>query len=535
MKIQSLAVMFIILILPISIVLSTYTQNRVQTLSLQSQYDSKLNNATYDALKAYQINSFNSNTSTFTNSKMRDIKASVNTFFNSLATNFSTVGYTKDTLQNYVPAVVYTMYDGYYIYSPYTNTWDNETINTNTESQSYKNGEQIYGLKPYVYYSCRYKGSNGKGSYDVVITYSLDNYISIQGTVAGGKPVSKYGYLLSNVTSDGTKATYKGVEITAENALSENICINGKLEEYKYNKVNGTKYYNNGGQIISNISGKAIVQTNGSEYYSDNDNSAVKYYTEALEMKNFIETYLSGIKVTDAVDIDGNKYNTTNVSPYTDVGKIFDFDNKNGIEAEDSNFNQHRMDVIKYAITRNLSVAISNYNNFSSASANFQMPELRETDWEKIMDNISIISFLQGMSIGGKVYNGYSIITNTKNEDVVTENSIYIRTSDNVLHDVAENGLNVDNNSVGVFNINAERRSGEITENGIQKTNYYFPLRGTVDKPLTLSYDSIVTRNNLGNKADILANNETLAKIYYTALGRERYSLYREKLNIDIN
>ena len=168
MKIQSLAVMFIILILPISIVLSTYTQNRVQTLSLQSQYDSKLNNATYDALKAYQINSFNSNTSTFTNSKMRDIKASVNTFFNSLATNFSTVGYTKDTLQNYVPAVVYTMYDGYYIYSPYTNTWDNETMNTNTESQSYKNGEQIYGLKPYVYYSCRYKGSNGKGSYDVV-------------------------------------------------------------------------------------------------------------------------------------------------------------------------------------------------------------------------------------------------------------------------------------------------------------------------------------------------------------------------------
>ena len=252
-------------------------------------------------------------------------------------------------------------------------------------------------------------------------------------------------------------------------------------------------------------------------------------------MKNFIETYLSGIKVTDAVDIDGNKYNTTNVSPYTDVGKIFDFDNKNGIEAEDSNFNQHRMDVIKYAITRNLSVAISNYNNFSSASANFQMPELRETDWEKIMDNISIISFLQGMSIGGKVYNGYSIITNTKNEDVVTENSIYIRTSDNVLHDVAENGLNVDNNSVGVFNINAERRSGEITENGIQKTNYYFPLGGTVDKPLTLSYDSIVTRNNLGNKADILANNKTLAKIYYTALGRERYSLYREKLNIDIN
>ena len=54
MKIQSLAVMFIILILPISLVLASYTQNRVETLQTQASYDSKLNDATYDALKAYQ-------------------------------------------------------------------------------------------------------------------------------------------------------------------------------------------------------------------------------------------------------------------------------------------------------------------------------------------------------------------------------------------------------------------------------------------------------------------------------------------------
>ena len=123
MKIQSLAVIFIILILPISLVLANYTQTRVETLSLQTQYDSKLSGATYDALKAYQLNSFNSNSADYVNSKMRDINASVNTFFNSLSTNFSTIGYSKETLQNYVPAVVYTMYDGYYIYAPYKNTW----------------------------------------------------------------------------------------------------------------------------------------------------------------------------------------------------------------------------------------------------------------------------------------------------------------------------------------------------------------------------------------------------------------------------
>ena len=52
------------------------------------------------------------------------------------------------------------------------------------------------------------------------------------------------------------------------------------------------------------------------------------------------------------------------------------------------------------------------------------MPKLKESDWDKIMDNVSVISFLQGINIGGKVYNGYSIITNTKNEDVVMEDSI---------------------------------------------------------------------------------------------------------------
>ena len=65
MKLQSLAIMFIVLILPISIVLSSYTQTRVQTLNLQAEYDSKLNDATYDALKAYQINSLTSSSGDF--------------------------------------------------------------------------------------------------------------------------------------------------------------------------------------------------------------------------------------------------------------------------------------------------------------------------------------------------------------------------------------------------------------------------------------------------------------------------------------
>lgn len=172
MKLQGLAVIAIIIILPMTIILSSYSQSQIKTLQLQTQYDSKLQNATYDAIKAFQLNMSNSSTSDLANSKMRDIKASVNTFYNSLASHFNMVGYGKDVLQNYVPAIVYTLYDGYYIYSAYDNTLD--------ANASYKNGESIYGLKPYIYYSCRYKPN---GNSDFVITYSLDSYITIQGII----------------------------------------------------------------------------------------------------------------------------------------------------------------------------------------------------------------------------------------------------------------------------------------------------------------------------------------------------------------
>lgn len=543
MKIQSLAIIFIIIILPISLIFASYTKSRVETIGLQSQYDSKLNDATHDALKAYQINSFSSDTSDYTNSKIRDIKASVNTFFNSMSTNFNTLGYTKDTLQNYVPALVYTMYDGYYIYSPYKNTWDMETqieiqeqieqikeIDS-TYEQPFSNGENLYGLKPYVYYSCRYI----KGDTDVVITYSLDNYIQIQGKIKENgqtKTVSKYGYLLSDVEDYGTFAKYKGVEINSENLLEEKTYVDGNLTltPLQYQKINGTKYYKDNEGVFSVLNGKRIPQQ---KMELTTNNNAKQYYQETIKLREFIKgTELKDLTTDDIVDIQTGKTYEDGKSPYYSInngnGKIFDFDNSEGIESETSNFNTHRIDVIKNSIERNLSIAISNFNNYSGVTTDFQMPKLKDTDWDKIMDNISVISFFQGANIGGKVYNGYSIVTNTKNEDVVMEDSIYIK-SGNKIYDITEDNLeskiNI-NSAVGIFNINTERRVGN------DGTTYFLPVEGT------LSYDSIITKNkisdnfngNLSEYINTLSND--LQKIYYTALGRERYGLYRQKLEI---
>lgn len=548
MKIQSLAIIFIIIILPISLVLSSYTKSRVETLSLQAEYDSKLNDSTFDALKAYQLNSFATNgTGDYTNSKIRDIEASVNTFFDSMSLNFSTLGYTKNTLQNFVPALVYTMYDGYYIYSPYKNTWYNTGANDNIkyemeelpiqESGTYENEQTLYGLKPYVYYSARYI----KGTTDVVITYSLDNYIQIQGTmmINGNKTtVSKYGYLLNGediVKNDNGNIEYKRISIGNE-IIEENVYVEGNVKSYPCIKENGTKYYQEtDGSVFTVVNGKKIPQ--GEDYkekFNSGNKNAQNYYKEAYELWKFInDTDLINLEVSDIVNPDtGKHYTASEEKPYTNVGKIFDFDN---IESQESNFNTHRIDVIKNSIETNLATVINNFNNFSGASTDFRMPKLKESDWDTIMENISIISFMQGVNIGGKVYNGYSIISNNKNEDIVMPDSIYIKDNVGTIRRITEKGLTYQKGMQGIYNVNLEIRSGESSEGNIK---YYFPIEGE------LSYDSIVTQNGINpdyytkHNGDLNAyvqslTDANLKSIYYTALARERYGLYRQKLEID--
>lgn len=525
MKIQNLAVIFIIIILPISLILTAYVQNQVKTLELQMNYDTKLTTATYDAVKAFQLNTINSSTSDLANSKLRDIKASVNTFFNSVATQFNLSGYNKDVLKTYVPALVYTMYDGFYIYSPFTNT-----LGTEDEGETYKNGDKISDLKPYIHYSCRYK--NGSNT-NVVITYALDNYISVQGII-NGTAVNKSGYVLDNVTASNGKVYYRNTEIPTEtltetNALYENS--NNQSADtglYTYTKVNGVKYYtnNNGNTWFSILNGIKYEQQN-TKYKLVND-AGQMYYKEAKEFTDWlVSSGISDLTPKNAVDENGNSIDS---DLFNHDYKIFKLEDGNtSIEEPNSNFNQHRLAVIRYSIEKNLSIAIANYNNYSGVTTNFQMPKLQEDEWDKILNNVSVISFLQGLSIGGKVYNGYSIVANTKTEEVVNTDSIYL-ISNGEYHRATEIGLS---NVTGAYlNTDFERKSVA----GENSTTYFFPHGETA------SYNSVVMQNNV---ADIdsdyngsiykymqsLGNNSDIAQKYYTALGRERWSSYKTNNN----
>lgn len=289
--------------------------NQVKTISLQTSYDTKLNNATYDALKAFQLNTINSSTSDLANSKLRDIEASANTFYNSIASNFNMAGYNRDILKEYVPALVYTMYDGYYIYSKYTNTLQTEDYKD--DDSTYKNGQILSGIKPYVYYSCRYK----KGNIDVIITYALDNYITVYGTI-NGESVNKSGYLIDNCSGNGTDtATYRGIAINPEADLTEvsvdydtdgNPVTNSssvQTSKKQYVKVNGVKYYNLNNDWYSILNNERYKQGN----FKDTNNAAVKYYSEAEEFEKWLESKgLLELKTSDAVYENGKEKDENN-------------------------------------------------------------------------------------------------------------------------------------------------------------------------------------------------------------------------------
>ncbi len=544
MKLQNLAVMFVIFILPISMVLTSYIDSRVETLSLQTTYDSRLNKSTYDAIKAYQINTYNGDESILANSKIRDIEAAVNSFFNSIESAYRMNGYTKEDLQSYVPALVFTLYDGYYIYSPYTNTWDQEAQESYNKSLqevqeagqepdiTYQDGETLYGLKPYVYYSARYVSGS---LYDVVITYAIDNYITIRG-LCNDEPVDIAGYLLTDVAENSSgQITYKGITIDVENNVRENVMVDGVM---KYNLpckvISGTKYYydaqNN--EVFHLLNGTKIADTGMNPNDIINNDNAVNYYRQALELKEFIQSSpLRNLRTNQVVDENGNPVEG-DFGNYEVFAELFNTTGSNDIENDNSLFNSHRQEVIKYTIERNLSIAITNYNNYSGSndSTNFQMPMLKDYEWEIVANNVSLISFLQGLSIGGKIYNGYTVVPNMKNKESVQNNSIYILTNDNTYNIIKSQDLDTKDltNAIGIFNMNFERKAGQNV-NGI--TQYYFPIEDYygIGQMVTASYTSVVNQRDLkdGTIFEVVDQNQALAKIYYTALGRERYGQYR--------
>ena len=265
MKLQNMTVIFIIIMIPIILVVSYYIGLQINTITMQKNYTVKLQTAAKDSIQALEINTveWNSASSNLADSKRRDVLASINTFTTSLANNMGIGGAGKGRIQTYIPAIVYTMYDGYYIYSASLMKDQNTTTEGLTQFdddgtiKSKGTPSYQYILKPYSPYSARYASANG--SIDVTVNYTLDNYIRVYGTV-NGEYQAKEGYLVVCDDDAGVRVnknggsisgiTYRGATIKPE-ALTEQVYTDEGVKEYQYiydqydNKLywDGSKYF----------------------------------------------------------------------------------------------------------------------------------------------------------------------------------------------------------------------------------------------------------------------------------------------------
>lgn len=337
MKLQSLGIVFAIIILPMVIILTYYVQMQVDTIALQTSYDSKLQKATHDAMSAFEINTANEDLSAVSDSLRTIIEASNNIFFNTLATNFGLSNASKSSIEPYIPAILYTLYDGYYIYSPTEQPiikkygYKYEPVNgVNTEEAmdssqigneiSSKVGQPIYTetgelqyltrtgtgnnqfttdlssdevlyvqqniLKSYMPYSARYV--RAEDDIDITVNYTLDNYINIEGTI---KDVyyTKTGYLINE------NILYQIFE-------NENTDIKSKLLNYNENVAEDYILKNeNPIKIILNVNVNneqktVVLRTSGDgESIADKKEKLTKFYEEYQDLYNAYRN-----KATDA-------------------------------------------------------------------------------------------------------------------------------------------------------------------------------------------------------------------------------------------
>ncbi len=447
MKLQNFTVIFIIIILPIVLVLSAYIGYEIQTIHKQNMYNTGIVSATHDAIFAFEMNTKNDPYSNNTEKKRSNIKASVKAFENSLSTTCNLGLYNNNAIEEYIPAIVFGLYDGFYMYAPYEN-----------QKEEYK-----HNLRNYVYYAEKIQG-------DIIIRYTLDNYVAVSGTI-NGKYTTKAGYLANlsdysgfTKTSDGkvpngATIKYKGLEIIPEN-LTEYIDKNHK------NKI-------------------------------DADKSAYQYYKSAYEFTNW---FLNTAKIGD-------------------LKSYLNINNSNDPENENSAFSVHKKEIIKNKIEETLNSSITAYAN--KTRINYKMPKFTDEDWEKVYSNISVISLVQGMNLGFKNYNNYCILNSTNSSEFVNANLIYF-TDGNDYHDIR--CPKIKNKSTTGYRIGSfEKVTYETTDNVTEEVTkgYYYKHNELACYKCINS--SVNNNESIYNYVRASSTDNKVKQSYFLALGRERY------------
>lgn len=684
MKLQSFSVIFALIVIPLILVLTYYVQLQVDTISLQNEYDTKLLAATYDAMSAFEINTANEDLSSVSDSLRTILEASSNIFINTLATNLGRSNASKALIEPYIPALLYTLYDGYYIYAPtkvptvltdpdgnavsvgdpgvevfgtsayrYTpldlsgitdeeekqkaqEAWNSKVVSYDDLINKGDYGQLLYlkegttdqytaniseanlktknVLKTYMPYSARYV----KGNKDITIVYTLDNYVTIEGSI-DDEYYTKSGYLIpaDSVTIDmdgmeeskllnynqnsaqelleesGKKITVKISDGTTFEAGGENIkksvyeneifLLNNQLEKAQENRslflkstadsilLDPAKYSEDIAvtqDTINSITNKSkdysydasasVLETtnqiikdctaeiNIKQYELDKISAAV-YYTKAKIFSTWVLDKLSDIEEKDLIEIGGEDYkdqyksiNGTEEVIHdfsTSTQKVFNLSgtNDNGITEihTDSPYYTHKLNVIRNSIQYNLNLTMSIYNKSGMAESYYEMPVISNEQWERILSNVSMVSFMQGLSCGLKQYSNYMITSSTNNEISILPEHIYY---------VEKTAFNDENSEYHKINcpkfIEKDKDDTEYIafvskevkyDKLYDKTNTEMPYE--YDHKNLACYECINDGNyehqNIFTSTGGAKDFTNLRKAYYIAVGKSRNNIYK--------
>ena len=180
MKIQHYAIIFIIIILPFSIVCKSRINNKIDVLNNETRINNALDTATMDAIDT--LIDLNGEYYALYEGQTLDVtptiaKEGIKVFFQSLALNDSLPfvadeKFAENYFSPYIPAIIVVAYDGFYVYSI-----------EKTASNTYE-----YVLSPKIPYAYEENG--------YFINFSLGNYIKLytpKGEIFEGE--FKYDYI----------------------------------------------------------------------------------------------------------------------------------------------------------------------------------------------------------------------------------------------------------------------------------------------------------------------------------------------------
>ena len=691
MKLQGVSVIFALIVLPLILVLTYYIQLQVDTIEMQKEYDKKLLDSTYGAMSAFEINTANEDLSSVSDSLRTIMEASTNIFMNTLATNLGMSNASKSYLEPYIPAILYTLYDGYYISAPtktpvvltdsdgnavsvgdegvgfnstgnyYTYTEGNgsflgyDFFNENEAKNNYgqllylKKGETDkyttnvdeaeveikHILKTYMPYSARYKNDK----VDIVAIYTLDNYLTIEGTIdeiyytksgyfipsgsvnvtaikdinnndiSGFTTVTDCGKLLLYNQNDAKQFIENGnfveIELNAKEAdtskkttitsggqgksksdIEEHISVlntiydktesfiaqnskmtlseedNNKIEQFFIDLTNpeNVEIFDFSECEDTSIEGrlnfvkeKTTARINNYQYQLD-EMSAVSYYVTAMIFSNWINDNLvnnNQVQERHLVEISGQSYNLVKGKSQvshdfsTSESPVFYIVGTNNEDSElnspmeidkDSAFYSHKLNVIRDSIQYNLNLAMTTYNNMLISTQDYAMPVMENEEWERILTNVSIVSFMQGYSCGLKTYNNYKIVSSTNNEISISPEEIYYVKKEDFSNENAEYHRidcpklfnNIDK---GTTNTYSSFTSKEVKYDKLyDKTNALVPYE--YDHKNLACYECINDGNYVGSKLFDTSDSQyiqyaNLRKAYYIGVGKERNDLYK--------